>query len=139
MVTITTVILHELGHAFLGTLVGCSEVKIFTNFPEIAPTTALTCSEGAWIVPMGAFLFTVPLFLAFMLVRGFPERELLWVVLGLIVFTASQDIVLMIGFQFLFPFFFIMGFGLIIYGENNLVGELQNTIKKEFKENSYYS
>jgi membrane-bound metal-dependent hydrolase YbcI (DUF457 family) len=134
MVTVTVVILHETGHAFVGTFMGCSNAEVFITFPMVTVTTELICPSGVeGIIAFGAFLFAVPFSLAFMLLGRLPERRLVWIALGLIIFTASQDMVTITGFQLLFPFSLFVGLGLILYGEDELIMGMRSMMEKIFK------
>lgn len=133
MIIVTVVLLHEVGHVFLGTLLGCSEAKILLEFPKIMVSTKLVCPAGVrGIVSMGSFLFTIPFSLSFLVFEKLPEKEFVWIALGLTVFTSAQDVVNLTQISFLFPVFIISGLVLVLYGEEASSRRLHQ-IRNKFK------
>jgi hypothetical protein len=99
----------------------CRDIKTSIDFPSIEVITEMRCYKGLGIISFGAFLFTIPFSLSFLLVKD-PENKLWLIALGLSLFTTSSDI--FPQFSYLSYLFMFFSLGLIVYGEDEFIKTL---------------
>jgi hypothetical protein len=126
LIVITTTILHEMGHLFVGILYGCRGKIIFLDTETLATYSQLICEETNIFISIGSFIFTIPFALLFLLLKP-PERNFFKIIFGLSIFSGSLDISEAFGLPFLFYIPYIIGFIIICYGECILI---DNVIKR---------
>jgi hypothetical protein len=95
MLGITTLVLHEAGHAFIGMLLECKDIKIVLfDFSKKAIYTEMKCM---FLPPMfiiiGPFVFTLPLSLLFLFLEKFqPEKYFSLVIVGFLLMSLQEDL-----------------------------------------------
>ncbi len=118
-------VLHELGHAAVGHLSGCGNVRIMLLNGGYAPHTVMTCSPvnepGAALMMVGAALFVVPLALLFHAQRGLKERFIGHIVLGVGIIAAAHDMQLLVDAVGVRLMTAVIGTVIALYGEHRLV------------------
>lgn len=117
-------VLHELGHAVVGILSGCTAVQIVLLGGQATYAT-MTCptDPGTLLLFASAFLFPVPVAAAFLLLHRFKERYIGFIILGLAVIMAATDLHLLVaspGIRFVTV---LIGAVIALYGEDRLVHE----------------
>lgn len=132
-----TVTLHEMGHISMGWLHGCNGKIIFLDFMQGGNTyTLLECKYfiSEKFLAFGAFVYTIPFSIIFLLLKNFPEKRFFYVVTGLTILTASLDIEKILGISSLSFFIDIFSVFPILYGEALMISEkiisARTTVKK---------
>jgi len=121
-ILISTLTIHELGHALAGKLLGCASAKavIFdSNSPN--PYTELSCYREEKTTYAAGLLLTTIFGLSFLTFETKPQKILSLVIIGFGIFLASLDIVEFTGLnfiQYIFIFFGLLSLitGQILYG-----------------------
>jgi hypothetical protein len=124
-VFLASVSLHEFGHLAVGSLLGCKAgelVLLGIWGPDAGGTyTLMDCPQGTGensiFLGLSGFVFLVPLGLAFILLKKFPERNLSIVILGLGLLLAGLDFLLIIPSSILTYISLAAGTGLVCLGE----------------------
>jgi hypothetical protein len=126
-------VLHELGHAFLGMVSGCSGIRI-ALFDGGFAATKMACPSTVDVtdLALGGSLFVVPVAGLFLLLQSVPESALGWVLLGTHLFGAAADLgrtaVPDVAALYAVP---TIGIVFILYGENQLIDQFlarENTV-----------
>jgi hypothetical protein len=128
LVCSSALLLHELGHFFLGIQAGCKNIKLVLMDSELGTYTEMNCpNEQPFYFPfLGAFIFVLPFLLSFLLLKNFPEKNLFFIGLGFNVTVAITDFP---PIPFLQILGFFVGLGVILYGEIVLIDKLLSFIK----------
>ena len=128
LVCSSTLVLHEMGHFFLGLQAGCKKIKLILMDSELGTYTEMNCpNEQPFYFPLlGAFLFVLPFLSSFLLLKNFPEKNLFFIGLGFNITIAITDLPSIAILQ-LFGFF--VGLCTILYGEVLLIDKLLSFIK----------
>lgn len=127
LVIAAVAVLHELGHATVGHLIGCGNIRIMLLNGGYAPHTVMTCSPanepGAGLMLLGAALFVLPLALLFHAQRGLKEQFIAHIVLGVGIIAAAHDMQLVAGTAGVGVDMMTAATGVVIalYGEHRLV------------------
>jgi len=123
LVCSSTLLLHELGHFFLGAEAGCKNIKLVLLDSELGTYTEMNCpkEQSFFFASLGAFIFVVPFSLSFLFLKNFPEKNLSWISLGFNFTIGLVDFPPIIFVQMAGAFF---GFLLIGYGEMVLIDDL---------------
>ncbi|MEM5829360.1 MAG: hypothetical protein QW040_00025 [Candidatus Aenigmatarchaeota archaeon] len=123
----STLLMHEMGHFFLGMGMGCKGIKLVLLDSELGTYTEMNCpKEHSIFFPVaGAFVLVLPFLFLFLLFKDFLEKNLFWIGVGFNFTIAMVDFPFTI-LQFL-SFFF--GLCLIIYGEILLIDKLLSIMK----------
>ncbi len=126
VILISTLSLHELGHALSGKILGCASAKavIFdTNYNN--PYTELVCQDSQQKTAYAAgFIITTFFGLTFLAFEDKKQRILSLVVIGFGIFLAALDIVEITGVSIMQYIFILFGLislviGQILYGIYN--------------------
>jgi len=112
--------LHEVGHVFIGMLVGCQSGKaIVFDTSQSGPYAELLCPNVANynLAYLGSFILTIIFGCIFLLLRDSPESNLFYVVLGFSILFGSLDIVHFTGIPMMQYVFMGSGLIFITFGE----------------------
>lgn len=118
MVAITTLLLHEAGHAAFGTTNGCKDIKIVV-FDSLSayPYTEMSCNSVSPIaMGLSSFLFIMPFGIFIFLIPRIPERFLPVLMIGFNVMISAWDFQTYLNQRLFFPVFLI-GTVILITGE----------------------
>jgi hypothetical protein len=128
LVCSSTLLLHELGHFFLGIQAGCKNIKMVLIDSELGTYTEMNCpnEQSFYFSLLGAFIFVLPFLSSFLLLKNFPEKNLFFIGLGFNITIAITDFPSIALLQ-LSGFF--VGLAIILYGEVVLIDELLSFIK----------
>ena len=121
----TTVVIHEMGHFFLGTVYECEDMKIVLyDDQDSSVYTRMICQSNDYlpILTLGGFLFTIPFALVFLILKNRPERYFSLVSFGFNLAVSTSDVALF-DVVFLPTLLLIMGGLAIIIGENLLINK----------------
>ncbi len=113
-----TVILHELGHLYLGYINGCTGKIILLDVEKYGTYTELKCNTAVneKVLALGGLLFTIPLSILFLFLEE-AEKNFFYVILGLSLSIASLDVNQILHTNIFFPLINLISVILIIYGE----------------------
>jgi len=77
LVCSSTLLLHELGHFFLGIQAGCKNIKMVLIDSELGTYTEMNCpnEQSFYFSLLGAFIFVLPFLSSFLLLKNFPEKK----------------------------------------------------------------
>lgn len=122
---------HEIGHLAVAVLLGCVGLISFSNFIGIAGPTLfaqIVCSETLTnsmivLISLGGFLITAPLSITFLFLKGRPEKSLVYVAFGLMIFFSGLDLEFILNNTLAAYFSLILGTALICIGEAGLAVE----------------
>lgn len=141
-ISITILNLQIYGHLFVGGLFGCPVGKIVFDVETGTAQTLLECNKAVpqFMQNASAFFFVLPFALLFLLIRGFPEMNLFFVILGLNMAFSQQNLAAMFGIPNILTS--LVGIGLFIFGEMRIVNGLLNNYNHLFsgdvKVSGYY-
>jgi hypothetical protein len=97
MVGITTMVLHEIGHAFTGVIFDCKEIKVvLLDFERKAGYTEMKCDffPKAFAL-IGPFIFALPFAFSFLLLESFqPERYFSLITIGFLLLSIQEDMII---------------------------------------------
>lgn len=128
LVFLSLLSLHELGHAFLASFLGCDAKAIIFDSNKVNPYTEIDCGRNLRIVALGGLIFTLPLAFLFKMFEA-EESYFFYVVLGLSLFLSSLDLSLLSSLEILKYLSGVMGMGLMIYGECKLGWKMGENFK----------
>lgn len=123
LICTSTLLLHELGHFFLGMQAECKNIKLVLLDSELGTYTEMNCKkeQPLYFALIGAFIFVLPFSLSFLILKNFPEKNLFWISLGFN-FTIGLTDFPPIAFAQIAGIF--VGFLLVSYGEMVLIDDL---------------
>jgi hypothetical protein len=116
-ILITTLTIHELGHALAGKVLGCASAKavIFdSNSPN--PYTELSCQRDDKTAYAAGLVLTTIFGLSFIAFDK-PQKTLSLVIIGFGIFLASLDIVELTGLSITQYIFMLLGLTSLIIGQ----------------------
>ncbi len=116
VVIATTIVLHELGHFFVGVGEGCDAEIILLSTESAGTFTRLECNSinNPMLLYSSACQVVIPFAASFIIFfRGLPERNFGLMILGVGVFSASHDMMTLTGLEAASFLSFIVG--IIIY------------------------
>ncbi|MEM5777407.1 MAG: hypothetical protein QXJ06_03080 [Candidatus Aenigmatarchaeota archaeon] len=122
VILISTLTIHELGHALTGKILGCVSAKaIIYDSQAINPYTELVCLQTQQKATYFAGLILTTVFGLSFLILEKPYKAFSIVIIGFGIFLAALDIVEITGInimQYIFIFFGMSGLiiGQILYG-----------------------
>jgi len=102
VVLATTIVLHELGHFFVGIGEGCKAEIILLSTESAGTFTRLECNfiSNPILLYMSAFLLVIPFALSFILFfKDLPERNFGIMILGVGIFSAAHDMKILTGLE----------------------------------------
>jgi len=112
--------LHEVGHVFIGMLIGCQSGKaIVFDTSQPGPYAELLCANvvNYHLAYLGSFIFTIIFGSIFLLLKESPERNLFYVVIGFSILFGSLDIIYFTGIPMMQYVFMGLGIMFITFGE----------------------
>jgi hypothetical protein len=123
LVCSSTLILHELGHFYLGIKYGCENIKLVLIDSNFGTYTEMRCKNVLpfYFPSLGAFIFVIPFVSLFLLLKNFIEKYLFFIGLGFNISISIADFPAIATLQLLG---FSVGVGLILYGEILLIDKL---------------
>ncbi|MBU5690078.1 MAG: hypothetical protein QXM68_03240 [Candidatus Aenigmatarchaeota archaeon] len=122
LIILSTITLHELGHALSGKLLGCAQAKAVIYDTESAnPYTELVCYDKVDKMYLSGLALTTLFGISFLTFDDKPNRYLSIVIIGFGIFLSSLDVFDLTGYNFFKYFFMIFGLisfiiGQILYG-----------------------
>lgn len=122
LVVSSTILLHEMGHFVAGIYADCRNIKLVLIDSSFDTYTEMICTneQPIYFSLVGAFLFTLPFALSFLLLKKFPEKNFFWISMGFNLVISMGDL-LILPAQILG---FVIGTFLIIFGEILLTDRL---------------
>jgi len=135
IVVTAVVVVHEEGHFFAGSYLGCNNIKIVLFDSSLLSTyTQMACSSQipTQILLLGGFLLVTPLAISLLVLKDFNERYFCWVILGFNFIISSSDIATLSGVWQVSFLFVILGAAAIVVGEIMLSDRLL-ILKEEIK------
>ncbi|MCS7135280.1 MAG: hypothetical protein NZ893_02480 [Candidatus Aenigmarchaeota archaeon] len=121
-ILITTLTLHELGHAITGRLAGCVSAKaIIYDSSSPNPYTELLCEHESKPTYLAGLVFTTIFGLSFLFFDNKPQKMFSLIVIGFGIFLSALDMVeltQMTAIKYLFIFIGLTSLiiGQVIYG-----------------------
>ena len=112
--------LHEVGHVFIGMLIGCQSGKaIVFDTTQPGPYAELLCPNiiNYNLAYLGSLIFTIIFGSIFLFLKRSPERNLFYVVVGFSILFSSLDIVYFTGILIMQYVFMGLGLIFITFGE----------------------
>jgi len=112
--------LHELGHVFIGMLIGCQSGKaIVFDTSQPGPYAELLCQNviNYNLAYLGSLILTMVFGSIFLLLKRSPERNLFYVVVGFSILFSSLDVVYLTGILMMQYLFMFLGLTFITFGE----------------------
>lgn len=127
-----TLALHESGHLWAGSKLGCTGEIVLFDSSQTGPHTTLSCPQDVskTLLEVAGLTFALPFALLFFLLHRYPERNFGVVILGLSLLMSALD------FSTIFPVvyaayaFVFAGVLLICIGEALLINAYISTGKK---------
>lgn len=91
---LATAMLHELGHAALGVIAGCTDIGVVYEVAAQSVYTRMRCVSppSPQALFLSAYIFTAPLGLLFLSLRDVPERFLGLLIIGANLAGSATDI-----------------------------------------------
>jgi hypothetical protein len=99
---------------------GCQSGKaIIFDTSQQGPYTELICSNGMNhnLAYFGSFILTIIFGSIFLFLKGTPQRNLFFVVIGFSILYGSLDIVAITGIQMMEYLFIVLGMTFVVIGE----------------------
>ena len=118
IVALSTLLLHEAGHAAFGLFYNCSEIRVIA-FDSISayPYTEMTCENVSMLaIGLSSFIFVLPFLIFTFLMPRIPERFLPVMMLGFNTMISAWDLQTYLNDKLFFPIFFI-GTIILLAGE----------------------
>ncbi|MFH8092886.1 MAG: M50 family metallopeptidase [Candidatus Aenigmatarchaeota archaeon] len=121
-ILIATVSIHELGHAFVGKLIGCVNAKaVIYDSSSSNPYTELLCDKNISTTYLAGLIFTTLFGLSFMFFDKNSQKALTLIIIGFGILLAALDMVEITGInlmKYVFIFFGLLSLviGQVIYG-----------------------
>lgn len=123
LVFLAVSLLHELGHAVLGTLSGCQGISVILDVQQISFYTMMECQAqiSSLAVFWSSYILILPLSLAFLLLEDFKVTYLGYIMLGGNIMGSVADAAVYSDAAILRYFLIIVGLALIIVGEDRMI------------------
>jgi len=130
--TVTVLNLTSYGNLFIGSIFDCPAGKIIFDFQSNQAQTLLECSYPIppFVQNASAFVFVVPFAFLFLLIIGFPERSLFFVISGLIIVITQQHLFNMFGIPLIVSS--VIGVAIFLLGEVRLIDSLSKNYEHLF-------
>jgi len=120
IIFLSTLSLHEMGHVIVGMYTGCENGKVILyDTEQPGPYAELMCSDGVddRFALGGSLLATTAFGSLFLFLKGSPQRNLFFIIIGFGIFFGALDIVMFTGIEMMQYVFIAVGMFLIIIGE----------------------
>jgi hypothetical protein len=124
IVALSTLLLHESGHAAFGMAFGCKDVKIII-FDSLSayPYTEMTCNNmNPLLMGFSSFILVLPFLVFYFLSPHIPERFLPLMMIGFNFMISSWDLQTYVYDKIFFPVF-LVGSALLLYSEVMFIEE----------------
>lgn len=123
-------VLHELGHIILGLWYNCTNINLvlFNGFSNPV-FTQMNCSTppGAFLTALSSFIIIIPLAGLFYSLKGFKERYMGQIVLGIGILLSATDFNLLLISPGLEILILAIGASVALYGEYMLMRGIIDT------------
>jgi len=119
-VFLSTLSLHEFGHVIVGMYTGCESGKVILyDSGQPGPYAELMCSDGVdeRYALTGSLLVTILFGSLFLFLKGSPQRNLFFVIIGFAIFFWSLDVVMLTNIAMMQYVTITLGMLFIIVGE----------------------
>jgi len=120
----TTVVLHELGHLFVGYVNGCTGRVVLIDLKTDSTFSEIDCQKevNSDLISLGAYLFVIPFSVLFLFL-DMPEKNYFFIISGLGLMTSALDLMNIFNSNISFYGSILVGSLFMIYGEVKLVNE----------------
>jgi len=117
-ILISTLTIHELGHALAGKMLGCASAKaIIFDSNSLNPYTELNCQKEEKTTYAAGLLLTSIFGFSFLASETKSQKTLSLVIIGFGIFLASLDVVELTSLNFMQYIFMFSGLAVLISGQ----------------------
>ena len=125
LVSLSTIVLHELGHFIFSYLVGCQKIKIILSFDNgnISTYTEMACPQSinTFLLGVSGFFILLPISILFFLISKEGEKYLALIMIGFNFIVSASDFEMYLKLPYSDTISILIGSMIIILGEILLI------------------
>jgi len=128
LISLSTIVLHELGHFIFSYLVGCQQIKIILSFDNsnISTYTEMACPQSinTFLLGISGFFIVLPISLLFFLISSGGEKYLALIMIGFNFIVSASDFEVYLKLPLSDIITILIGSVIIVVGETLLIEKL---------------